>query len=134
MLKHANGDDAVKAVVQIAIILETNLYIEIGATRLGHFLLFGGDGYTHDADLIISRHIFGETAPSTANIQYPHAWLQLQFAADEIQLSLLGGLEALRLFPVTAGILHIGIKHPAEEIVAKVVVLFTDNPGTFFTL
>ena len=28
----------------------------------------------------------------------------------------------------------IGIKHPAEEIVAEVVVLFTDNPGTFFTL
>ena len=134
MLEHADGDNAVEAIVQIAIILKTNLYVKAIAARLGHLLLFGGDGHADNAHLVISRHIFGKTAPAAADIQHSHAWLELQLTADEIQLILLRGFEGLRLFPVTAGILHVGIQHPAEKIVAEVIVLFADNPGAFFTL
>ncbi|SLN98025.1 Uncharacterised protein [Klebsiella quasivariicola] len=120
--------------MQIAIILETNLHIEIGATGLSHLLLFSGDSYTHDADLVVSCHIFGKTTPSTADIQYPHTRFKLKLAANQIQFVLLRGLKGLRLFPVTAGILHVRVKHPTKQIVTEIVMLFAHNPGAFFTL
>lgn len=95
-------------------------------------MLLGGDGHADNADLVISRHILGEPAPSTADIQYPHPRLKLQLTTDEVQFSLLRRFEGLRLFPVSAGILHVGVKHSAEEIVAEIVMLFANNPGAFY--
>lgn len=134
VFKYVNGDDVVKVVVQIVIILEMNFYIEIGVMCLGYFLLFGGDGYIYDVDLIILCYIFGEIVLFIVNIQYLYVWFQFQFVVDEIQFSLLGGFEVLCFFLVIVGILYIGIKYLVEEIVVEVVVFFIDNSGMFFIL
>lgn len=53
----------------------------------------------------------------------------MEFLTDQAQLILLRLFQGLGLFPVGAGVLHIGVEHQAEEIVAQIVVFASDYPG-----
>jgi len=79
-------------------------------------------------------HKLCQTTPAAADIQHPHAGFQLQFFADKTEFILLRLFKGGRLFPVTAGVLHGGVEHPAEQVITQIVMLFTDDPGALFTL
>ena len=134
MLKHAHGNNAIKLLVEVAVILQTDINVETLTALPGHFLLFGRNGYADHADAVVLRHKIRQTAPATADIQHTHAGLQLQFLANQTQFILLGFFEGCRLFPVGAGVLHEGIQHAAEQIVTEVVVLFAHDPRPLFAL
>ncbi len=68
----------------------------------------------------------GEVAPAAADVEDPHARLQLELAAEQFQLRGLGLVQIPRLGPVAAGVGHAPIEHHFKEVVAEVVVLATD--------
>ena len=80
------------------------------------------------------RHKIRQPAPAAADIQHAHTRLELQLLANQTQLGLLGLFKRRRLFPVGAGVLHERVQHTAEQVVAKIVVLFAYDPCAFFTL
>lgn len=50
---------------------------------------------------------------------------------NHFELRLLGRFQIIGIFPVSAGILHEGIKHAAEQVITQIVMLLADYPGTF---
>ena len=100
MLDHADAGDRVERVLaQVAIVEITQLDL-VGEPGSGDALatqldLGGGDGDAQDVDAILARRMNREAAPSAADVEDPHARLQIELAADEVELGGLGLLERL---------------------------------------
>ncbi len=71
-----------------------------------------------------------QAAPTAADIEQPHTRPQLQFAADQIKLGLLGLLQSGSLGPIATAVGHGRIEHGLVEIVAEVVMHPGNLPGT----
>jgi hypothetical protein len=131
VFKHADGNNAIELIVEIAVILQQDGDIKTFAALLGHFLLFRRNSHAENTDAVISGCIFRQTSPTTANIKQSLPRLKLQFLTDHFQFGFLCLFKRGRIFPVGTGVLHIRVKHFTEQIVTQVVMLFTYDPGAF---
>ncbi len=129
MLEHADGDDAIEAALELAVVLEQDLDRQPLAAPTGQLRLLPGDGDAGDLDAVMPRGVLGEAAPAAADVQHPHAGLQLELAAGELELAALGLQQAAGVLPVAAGVAHGVIEHAFEEVVAEVVVGLADDMG-----
>ena len=134
MFEHADGDNAVKLTVKIAIILQLYLYVQSLTAFLRQLLLLGGNRHAIHGHAVVFCRILSQSAPATADVQQRHTGFQLQLLADHFQLGLLRLLQRVSVFPIAAGILHIGIEHRTEQIVTDIVMLLTHLPGAFTRL
>ena len=75
-----------------------------------------------------------ESAPAAADVEHPHAGLETQLLADQLQLGLLRLVQRVRAFPVAAGVSHARAEHGLIEIIAKIVVSLADLPGALGVL
>ncbi|BAK11154.1 hypothetical protein PAJ_1074 [Pantoea ananatis AJ13355] len=134
VFEHPHRDDAVKLLIQIAIILKQDSDIQPFAALLRQLLLFCRDRHALYADAIVSCCISRQTAPATANIQQGHTGFQLQLATDHVQFGFLCRLKRSGVFPVAAGVLHVRIEHQGKKVITQIIVRFADLPGPFFRL
>ena len=81
---------------------------------------------------MFSGGILSKIPPAATNIKDTHARGELGEASNSGEFCFLSLIERRRLRPEPAGIGHAGIKHRLEEIVAEIVMVFTNNknPGT----
>ena len=70
--------------------------------------------------------ILGETAPAAADIEHPHAGLELDFSADQVQFCLLRLVERCGLLPITTAVDHTRIQHFFVQVVPDIVVSLAD--------
>ncbi len=75
------GDVPVVDQAQVDIELPPHLASE------GELVLRQGD--THDRAAVALRGVRGETTPAAADVEHPHAGLETELAADEVELRLL---------------------------------------------
>ena len=129
VLEHANTGNGIELPLHIPVILQTEFQWQVRVSGSGKGRLFLRDGHTHALHPIVLGRVGHETTPATADIQHPHTWFKLKFAADQIQLGFLGLRQGGGLFPVAAGIRHPGIQHGLIELIAQVVVLLAHLPG-----
>ncbi|MCY1243611.1 hypothetical protein D9M72_566350 [compost metagenome] len=99
---HADGADRIeRSVVHVAVVLDPDVHA-ICQARVGHALarqpcLFIRKCYANDVHAEALGRVKREAAPAAADVQYAHAGLQPQFAADQVDFGFLGGLEAVGL-------------------------------------
>ena len=128
VFQHADRDDAVELLVQVAIVGQAEVGL-VGQARLlgallgqGQLLGRQGDPGHLGAEVLGQGH--GEAAPARADVQRLHARLDQQLAADEGLLRRLGLFQRhVRTLEIGAGILHVGVEEPAIELVGDVVVV-----------
>ena len=107
VFKHAQRHDMVEGLIEVAVVLQTNLHRQALATPPGQLGLLAGD---RDADHLRTVTLGGElgkTAPAAADIQHPFTGLQADLAADQIQLVLLSLRKVGGTLPVATGVGHV---------------------------
>ena len=123
VFEHADRDDAVEGFVDLAEVLEADLDGEVGAGGAGPVVLLGGEGDAGDVGAVALGHEAREAAPAAADVEDGHAGVEFEFAADEVELGLLGLVEgAGAVAPEGAGVDHAAVEHGLVELVAAVVV------------
>src|SRR5690606_26465994 len=123
MLEHADRENAIEPALQVAVIRQQDLHGQARAALARGVGLERGDGAAHYLNAITLRGKLCGAAPAAADIQYAHAGLQPQLAADQIKLALLGSRQRIALLPVRAAVDHAGVEHGRVKIVTDVVVL-----------
>ena len=86
--------------------------------------------------------VVAETTEPTAQLQDAHARLELELAPDQVQLLLLGLLEAsceaphraVAALPVRARVLHVATQHLLVEVIAQIIVHLRDFPTPKYRL
>jgi len=129
MLEHAHRNQFVEPASEFAVIHEVDVHWQTGATLPGETGLFPGDGDAGNADTVALDHVTGQPPPAAADVQERFAAAQFQLVADQPELGVLGFFQADRFLPVTAAIEHQGIEHGGVNVVADVVMVFTDLKG-----
>src|SRR5260370_41020077 len=111
MLEHADRDNAIERLGDLAVIDVAELDGQPGAEPPTQFDLLARYGDADDFDPIMLGGIASERAKTDADVQDALARLQLQFAADQFELVTLRRFERVCTPPVTAGIGHVRVEH-----------------------
>ena len=83
-----------------------------------------GEGHADRLDAVVLDGVHDHAAPAAADVEQPHARLEPELAADEVELLLLGRLEGrVGGREHGAGVGHRRAEHPRVEAVADVVVV-----------
>ena len=105
VLGHADGADRVeRPVVDVAVVLDADVH-PVGQSGVGHPFagqgrLLGRERDADDVGPVALGGVQGKAAPAAAHVEYPHAGLQPELAADQVDFGLLGGVQAVwLLFP-----------------------------------
>ena len=134
VFKHAQADDAVKALAQASVVHEAKGHRQALAQLAAQRRLLGRDGHARAADAVAFGGVLHEAAPAAANVEHMHARLQAQLLADEFQLVLLGFVQVAGAFPEGAGVGHATVEHGRVKCIAQVVMLMPNLPGAVFGL
>ena len=129
MLKHADGDNAVKLSFDLAVVPDIDVHGQVSAAIAGQFCLLHRNGDPGDVNTIVPGHPAGQTAPAAADIQHRHPGLKLQLGTDHLHFGNLRLVKTAGAFPKPAAVIHVGIEHLFKDIVTDVVVLFADLKG-----
>src|SRR3990172_3728539 len=129
MLEHADGDDMIETLPQIAVVLQPEFDRQAPAEFPAEGQLLLRDLYPCDLHLIFFRGVPGEAAPAAADVQYLLPWLQAELPAGQVQLGLLGLIQTGRVLPVSAAVNHPPVQHMPEELIADIIMSFTDLKG-----
>ena len=134
MFEHANGVDRVEAFVDFPIVLQADLDRQAGTKRAGIIGLFLRYGDADAFDPIVFGGVFQCLAPAAADVEHALAGLQLELAADQVELGSLRVIEMGCLGPIAAGIHQPLAQHGLEQVVAEVVVHLADLECPLATL
>ncbi len=143
MFEHAHGNHAIptsaagavffaefRASGQIPVIQQQIFHRQFARIFPRHGKLPVRHGDARHPDLVMLRHIPRQATPSATDVQYAHARFQLELAADHLHLGKLGVLKIVRLPPVTATVLHIGVKHGLKQRGIGIIVMLCRHKGT----
>jgi hypothetical protein len=128
VLEHADRDDAVEGLVEVAIVGQAELDL-VGQARLfgalpGQGQLLGRQGDPGHLGPVVGRQGQGHAAPARADVEHLHARRDVQLGAD---MRLLGGLgffqRHVRPREIGAAVLHVGVEEALIELVRHVVVV-----------
>jgi hypothetical protein len=129
MLEHADRDDPVESLVEQPVIDELELHAVRDAGGRGALAsdleLVFGEG---DPEHVDSRHLVQEQrhpAPAAADVEHALARLERELGGDVrllVELRLLQGL-VLRVGPVSAAVLLVGVEEEVVELVTEVVMM-----------
>ena len=129
VLDHADrGDLVVGLAGEVAPVHDVDVDEVADARLLGALPRADGlrlrERHARRAHAVLARRVHDEAAPAAADVEQPLARLQLQLAADEVELRALRLLERLR--PARedrARVRHRRVEEEREELVADVVVV-----------
>ena len=96
-LHHLHRDELVEAPAQVAIVAHQHLHAVgepgLAHPRAGHGVLLGGDGGGGHAAAVVARGVKRERAPARADLDHVVARVELELAADAVELRQLRLLE-----------------------------------------
>ena len=130
MLEHADGENPVEALIELAVILHAYLDRQAAAEVAGEFCLLNGNGDADATDAVAFGGEFQRFPPAATDVEHVHAGAQAELAADQIQFVDLRGIQCSRGFPITATVDKALAEHGMEQVVAEIVVAFADLEGT----
>lgn len=132
VFEHAHRGDGVEGpeLREIAIVAHLRPDQVVEPSGFGGSIGFGrlafGERHADRLEAIVLGCEDDQRAPATANVEEALARFQLEFAADEVELRLLGGVEisrrVVRSLEVGAGIRQAMVEPEAIEVFAYVVV------------
>src|ERR1043166_3562137 len=134
MFDHADADYPIESSNNFAVIAQLNFNVQSAAPMFGVFKLFFRNCYADYLAAVLARGIASETAPAAADVEQAQAGLQTESLTNPLQLSKLGGSQIVALIEQRAGILHVGIEHRFEKVVAQIVMNAADFSGTAHSL
>ena len=129
VLEHADAGDAVELLVDVSIVLQANVYRQSLAPRSCQLGLLSRDRHANGLDAIMFGGIAHQAAPTTADVEQPHAGFESEFAADERELVILRFLQRFGPFPIAAGVGHVVVEHGLVEIIVEIVVDLGHHAG-----
>lgn len=128
VLEHPNRGYGIELTGDIAVILDLDgnsiaqPFLADPELRLGR--LFRAQSHADGLDAVVLRGVAHQRPPAAPNVEEALPPLELQLAADQIELALLGiGQRLLRIEEVGARVHHFRVEKQFEEIVAGVVVM-----------
>ena len=104
MFEHAHRDNLVKAAGEIAIVHQRKFNGQAGAALPGQGQLLARDGDAKDFGTIVPGSVGRQAAPAAAYVELAFAGLQLQLAADHVELGQLGLFQSVGVGPVAAAV------------------------------
>ena len=118
---HADRDDLVEdpaklLVIELPIVAAGNGHRQAVAAIFRVCRLFQRNRNADHFDAVDARRIVREAAPAAADVQHTFAALQLELAADEIELGPLCRVEITRILPIGTGIGHRRAQHAARTV------------------
>ena len=128
VLEHADRDDAVVAVVVLAVVaqFEAHAVRQPGPARLlgRQRVLLARQRDAGDAHVLHRRQVQRQITPAAADVEHLQAGLQVELGGDQPQLVLLGDFQAVVVVEeVGARILHALVEEQRVEVVAEIVVM-----------
>ncbi len=128
VLQHADGDEGVIVAIDVAVVVLDVLdpiaqsFARRALRREAHLLM--GDVVGTHPGAVVDRHVPSQRPPAAASLHHPVTGLEAEFAADVIELRLLGLLDGeVGLRIVRAGVLHLAIEPQAIEFIAQIVMV-----------
>ena len=128
MLEHADRDDAVELLVEIAVVEEAELGVT-GDAALGgalgrELVLLLREGDAGDAGAAGLGQVEAEAAPARADVEHLHAGLDVELRRQVALLGELGILEGgLLVLEIGAGILPVAVEEEIVEGAREIVVV-----------
>ena len=122
MLHHPDRGDAIELPLHLPVILLQDRHRQPDSVLAGEGDLFDRRADAGDLHVVATGRELGEATPAAADVEQPHSGLELELAADQVELCLLGGIEVVGIAPVRARVDHPFVEHPLEQVVADVVV------------
>ena len=120
--KHGDRGDLVELALHVAIIAAYDVYILTGTVRAGvAHLLFSNVDACHSYPVICSG-IKCELAPTSAHLEQVVSGMQVQFAANQVQLETLGFVQGAGTRIIAATVVSVMAQKRAEEVVVEVVM------------
>jgi hypothetical protein len=125
VLAHLDRRNRVVGSVQlVAVVLDPDLGLVAKVVRAlaDVAALPGGQRHGGDPGLVVAGGVDGQRSPAAAHVEQPLPRLQLEFAADRLQLGALGGGQGVRDGPPPARVGHAGVQDELVERGGQVVV------------
>jgi hypothetical protein len=134
MFEHAHGNNFIKRASDIPVITfqdaDRQMFAEIrGVPGLLSGNVDGGDG----AAICFSR-ISRKAAPPAADVQNVVLPPDSCFAADQVELFLLGAVQVGGAVEVSAAVLIVGVEKGKEQVVVEIVVALCNDVRARFRL
>ena len=134
MLEHAYGIDSVVTAANIPIIHQADIDRQVFFQFFGFLYLLTRYGDAGDAYTIVFGGEAGGSSPAASDVKYFHAGFEPQLVEDQPQFVFLCGIEAVGTFPVSTTVEHVPVKHGFVQVIADVVVRFTNVEGSRWML